>query len=55
MDNEFKIYVYADYLNFNNDLVGTINVSRQRGREFYSFEYSNEWLKKGTMALDPGL
>lgn len=55
MDNEFKIYVYADYLNFNNDLVGTINVSRQRGREFYSFEYSNEWLKKGTMALDPDL
>lgn len=55
MDKETSIFVYADYLNFNNELVGTLYVSQQKGKEFYSFEYSDSWLKKGSILLDPDL
>ena len=55
MDNENKIYVYADFLSYNKELIGTIYVSQTRGKEFYSFEYDTEWLKKADMLLDPDL
>ena len=55
MDNEKCIYVFADFLPFHNELIGTIYVSQTRGKEFYSFEYDYNWLKKQKMILDPDL
>lgn len=55
MESEKKIYVYADFKPFDTELIGTIYVSRTRGKELYSFEYAYSWLKKGCMALDPDL
>ena len=52
MQKEKKIYVFADFLPFQNELIGTIYVSQTRGKEFYSFEYEQSWLEKGNMMLD---
>ena len=46
MQKEKKIYVFADFLPFQNELIGTIYVSQTRGKEFYSFEYEQSWLEK---------
>ena len=55
MSSEKKIYVYADFLDHEKDLVGTIFVSEDRGRETYSFEYENNWVKTTALFLDPDL
>lgn len=55
MDREKKIYVYADFLSFHEEPVGTIYISQTRGKEFYSFEYEQNWLENGAMLLDPDL
>ncbi len=55
MDSEKLIYVFADFLNYDNSLVGTIHVSNVRGKEFYSFEYADEWLALNETILDPDL
>ncbi|MBO4678187.1 MAG: HipA domain-containing protein, partial [Lachnospiraceae bacterium] len=55
MDKEKVIYVFADFLDFNNELLGTIYVSNVRGKELFSFEYSADWLEKGMYLLDPDL
>ena len=55
MQKEKKIYVFADFLPFQNELIGTIYVSQTRGKEFYSFEYVESWLEKGNRILDPDL
>ena len=47
MDREKKIYVFADFLSFKNELIGTIYVSQTRGKEFYSFEYEQGWIEQG--------
>lgn len=46
MENEMKIYVFADFLTYQNDLIGIIYVSQTRGKEFCSFEYDGQWLEK---------
>lgn len=55
MDKEKKIYVFADFAPYLNDLIGTIYVSQTRGKEFYAFEYEQRWLERGSMVLDPDL
>lgn len=55
MDNEKKIYVYADLLTYKNYPVGVLHVSSSKGKEFYSFEYDEEWLRKRDISLDPDL
>ncbi|MBE5910550.1 MAG: type II toxin-antitoxin system HipA family toxin [Pseudobutyrivibrio sp.] len=55
MESGKEIFVYADFEQFDNELVGKINVSIVRGREFYSFEYSEEWLKHQNFVIDPDL
>ena len=55
MEKEKKIYVFADFLSFSNELVGTMYVSQTRGKEFYSFEYNENWLENKKMLLDPDL
>ncbi|PWT28150.1 type II toxin-antitoxin system HipA family toxin [Butyrivibrio fibrisolvens] len=53
--SEKEIYVFADYLKHNCELVGTIYVAENRGKELYSFEYSPKWLSKADYLLDPDL
>ena len=55
MDREKEIYVYADFLSFHEEPVGTIYISQTRGKEFYSFEYEQNWLGNGATLLDPDL
>ena len=55
MDKEKEIYVYADFLKYDCEPVGTIYVSGSRGRETYAFEYESSWLKKSELFLDPDL
>ncbi|MDD6656940.1 MAG: type II toxin-antitoxin system HipA family toxin [Lachnospiraceae bacterium] len=55
MENEKKIYVFADFSPFQNELIGTIYVSQTRGKEFYSFEYEQSWIERGYIILDPDL
>lgn len=55
MVKEKNIYVFADFLSFHNEFLGTVHVSQTKGREFYSFEYDEQWLAKDAMLLDPDL
>ena len=55
MEKEKNIYVFADFLSFHNEFLGTVHVSQTKGREFYSFEYDEQWLAKDAMLLDPDL
>lgn len=51
------IYVYADWIGLSEPtLLGTLAASHIRGKEIFSFEYNEEWLKAGkTLVLDPNL
>ena len=55
MEKEKRIYVFADFLGFDKELIGTIYVSQTRGKEFYSFEYEEKWLENQSMLIDPDL
>ena len=55
MDGEKRVYVYADFLPFHNDLVGVLYITQMRGRETYSFEYDLKWLENHPVLLDPDL
>ncbi|MBQ2031540.1 MAG: type II toxin-antitoxin system HipA family toxin [Lachnospiraceae bacterium] len=49
------IYVYADFLSFQEELIGKLFVSQTRDNEICSFEYDADWLQKGFTLLDPDL
>jgi len=51
------VYVYENWGEEKAILLGQLFVDRTRGREHYSFEYSNEWLRKSSTSimLDPDL
>ena len=55
MSAEKTIYVYADWLPEGPVLVGVLLAAGNRGRESFSFSYSEDWLKRGDAAvvLDP--
>ncbi|MBO5574187.1 MAG: type II toxin-antitoxin system HipA family toxin [Clostridium sp.] len=55
MKSEKTIYVYADYLNYREKLIGKLYVQALRGKEFCSFEYDPEWLREDAAMLDPDL
>ena len=58
MRNEkIKIFVYADWSELNVPaLMGVLSVDFLRGKEIFSFEYAEEWLKSNnTQILDPDL
>ncbi len=52
-----EILVYADWKGLSEPaLMGTLRVTPGRGKEMFSFEYTNSWLKSGlTQMLDPDL
>jgi serine/threonine-protein kinase HipA len=57
MSEKKEILVYADWKGLNDSVrMGTLFVTPSRGKEIFSFEYSNEWLKSGfTYSIDPEL
>lgn len=55
LDNERIIYVYADWLPYDKELIGTLYVSRIKGKELFSFEYSDKWLEQASTFFDPDL
>jgi serine/threonine-protein kinase HipA len=57
MSEKKEILVYADWKGLNDPVrMGTLFVTPSRGKEIFSFEYSNEWLKSGfTYTIDPEL
>lgn len=55
LSSEKIIYVYADWCPYNNELIGKLYVSQIKGKEIFSFEYENKWLKQASNALDPDL
>jgi len=50
-----KIWVYADWVELGNPmLTGFLSVDLLRGKEIFSFEYSDGWLKSNHLhMLDP--
>lgn len=57
MTTEKTIYVYADWLPEGPELMGTLFVANNRGKESFSFSYSKEWLRQHDNAsvFDPDL
>lgn len=55
MKDEKVIYVYADFLSHEKELIGKLYVSSAKGREFYSFEYDPKWMLGEGTILDPDL
>ncbi len=56
-DSTKNIYVYADWVGLNHPrFMGTLTANQIRGKEIFSFQYDNEWLKSGkAKILDPDL
>src|SRR5271156_1989069 len=52
-----SILVYADWIDLGRPtLIGTLHATQVRGKEVFSFEYDDEWLKsKNILSLDPDL
>ena len=52
-----SILVYADWIDLGRPtLMGTLQATQVRGKEVFSFEYDDEWLKsKNILSLDPDL
>src|ERR1700741_2795591 len=52
-----SVLVYADWIGLNNPtLLGTLYTTLVRGKEVFSFEYNDAWLKSGkAKTLDPDL
>ena len=56
-DNKRSIHVYAHWLGIVDPLlIGVLHSDRLRGKEIFSFEYDENWLKNGpSQLLDPNL
>jgi serine/threonine-protein kinase HipA len=56
-ESKKQLYVYADWREFERpELMGILNVVLSRGKEIFSFEYDEKWLKSGiAQTLDPDL
>ena len=58
MSSEKTIYVYFDHRSEaqHPSLMGVLSVQISRGKELFSFEFDNEWLKDNPgQSLDPDL
>ena len=55
MKHNKEIRVYADWYMFDSpQLIGKLYYTSLRGKAVYSFEYDNEWIKRG-ISIDPEL
>ncbi len=52
-----EIYVYAEWLGLQGPrLMGILSTTQAKGKESFSFEYADEWLKSGfSQIIDPDL
>ena len=51
-----KIFVYENWTSREPNLIGTLYVDTQKGKEVFSFEYDDAWLKLGDKyIIDPNL
>ena len=57
IDNKRVVFVYADWEGLKGPiLMGTLSATHLRGKEIFSFEYNNDWLKSEYLQiLDPDL
>jgi len=57
INDEKRIYVYADWSSNSPVLVGTLFANAVRGKELFSFEYNKDWLKESdsSIVFDPDL
>jgi serine/threonine-protein kinase HipA len=57
IDNKRVVFVYADWEGLKGPiLMGTFSATHLRGKEIFSFEYNNDWLKSEYLQiLDPDL
>ena len=56
MSDRNRIYVYFDHDKESPERLGVISVQSTRGKEFFSFEFDKEWLRKHpAQILDPDL
>ncbi len=57
IDNIRVVFVYADWEGLKGPiLMGTLSATHLRGKEIFSFEYNNDWLKSEYLQiLDPDL
>ncbi len=57
IDNKRIVFVYADWEGLKGPiLMGTLSATHLRGKEIFSFEYNNDWLKSEYLQiLDPDL
>ena len=55
MPDEKRIYVYADFPPYSEELIGTLYVTNSKGKEFFSFEYDAAWLSHADTVFDPDL
>ena len=55
-ENKISIYVYAHWQGMDHPwLTGVLHSDRLRGKEVFSFEYNEDWLRNGpSQLLDPG-
>lgn len=56
-ENKISIYVYAHWQGMDHPwLMGVLHSDRLRGKEVFSFEYNEDWLRNGpSQLLDPDL
>ncbi|MCD8022603.1 MAG: hypothetical protein LUF30_06405 [Lachnospiraceae bacterium] len=56
MKSEKIIYVYADWMSTEPQLMSRLYVLESRGKEIFSFEYDGSWLNKDQgIFFDPDL
>ena len=57
VNNKRSVFVYADWESLKGPiLMGTLSATHLRGKEIFSFEYNNDWLKSEYLQLlDPDL
>lgn len=57
VNNKRSVFVYADWESLKGPiLMGTLSATHLRGKEIFSFEYNNDWLKSEyVQILDPDL
>lgn len=56
IQNEKRIYVYADWYNSSPVFIGTLFVTYLKGKETFSFEYDTDWVANNSnLFLDPDL
>ncbi len=51
-----SIIIYADWIGLEKPtLMGVLHAAQTKGREVFSFEYDDDWLKSNSQSLDPDL